>query len=73
MDTEGIWLDWWMGDKPNSSLDYLNQLLSEQSRSPNRNAWIQGLYGLLIKRYTRMTKIPNEHSQKDASMAHFHD
>lgn len=71
MDTETIWLDWCMGDKPNASTIYLNQLLSKQSRRPNRNAWVQGLYNLLIKQFSRMTKIPNEHSQRDASMVHF--
>jgi len=71
MDTEAIWLDWWLGDKPNASTIYLNQLLSKQSRRPNRNAWVQGLYNLLIKQFSRMTKIPNEHSQRDASMVHF--
>ena len=71
MDTEAIWLDWWFGDKPSASTLYLNQLLSKQSRSPNRNAWVQGLYNLLIKQFSRMTKIPNEHSQRDASMVPF--
>ena len=71
MDTEAIWLDWWLGDKPNTSNTYLNQLLSKQSRSPNRNVWVQGLYNLLIKQFSRIIKIPNEHSQRDASMVHF--
>jgi hypothetical protein len=70
MSTESIWLDWWQGDKPNSSNIYLKQLLSDQSRNPNRNAWIQGLYGLLIKQYSRITEIPNEHSQRGASKGH---
>ena len=70
MSTESIWLDWWQGDKPNSSSIYLKQLLSDQSRNPNRNAWIQGLYGLLIKQYSRITEIPNEHSQRGASKGH---
>ncbi|MAI43556.1 MAG: hypothetical protein CML09_02505 [Puniceicoccaceae bacterium] len=30
MSTESIWLDWWQGDKPNSSSIYLKQLLSDQ-------------------------------------------
>jgi len=72
MDTEAIWLDWWLGDKPNTSAIYLNQLLSAESRSPNRNAWIQGLYGLLVNQFSRIIEIPNEHSQRDASMDHFH-
>jgi hypothetical protein len=72
MDVEALWLDWWLGDKPNSSAIYLNQLLSEQSRSPNRNAWIQGLYGLLVNQFSRIIERPNQHSQRDASMGHFH-
>ena len=71
MQTEGIWLDWWLGDKPNSSMLYLNHLLSKHNRSPNRNAWVQGLYGLLIKQFSRIIEIPNEHSQRGASMVHF--
>ena len=31
---------------------------------------IQGLYGLLIKQYSRITEIPNEHSQRGASKGH---
>lgn len=72
MDTEAIWLDWWLGDKPNTSAIYLNQLLSAKSRSPNRNAWIQGLYRLLVNQFSRIIEIPNERSQRDASMDHFH-
>lgn len=71
MDTEALWLDWWVGDKPNSSMMYLNHLLPREGRRPNRNAWIQGIYGLLIKHFSRITEIPNEHSQRDASTVHF--
>ena len=72
IDTEALWLNWWVGDKPHSSASYLNHLLPKPARSPNRNAFIQGIYGLLIKQFSRITEIPNEHSQRDASKVRFH-
>ena len=71
MDTEALWLDWWVGDKPHSSTIYLDHLLPKLIRSPNRNAWIQGIYGLLLKQFSRISEIPTEHSQRDASKVHF--